>query len=151
MSRKNIFLKLKGNPASINELAKKTDAQVFAKTDCLDCGNCCKSAPPLVSKKDINRIAKHLNLSTRDFTRQYVLKDFDGSLSFDSVPCKFLGNDNMCAIYEVRPHACRSYPHVNDGDFLKRINLHEKNATICPAVDEILTIMESKISKDLNL
>ena len=151
MSMIKTFLKLKDNPSALNDLAVKTDAAVFAKTDCLACGNCCKSAPPLVSKKDINRIAKHLNLSPRDFKRQYVLQDFDGSLSFDSVPCRFLGDDNKCSIYEVRPHACRSYPHVNDGDFMKRFNLHQKNATICPAVDEILTIMESKISKDFNV
>jgi len=151
MSRKQIFLKLKSDPKSLNALARETDAKVFSNTDCLACGNCCKSAPPLITKKDINRISKHLNLSAREFSRQYVLEDFDGSQSFDSVPCRFLGQDNVCSIYEVRPHACRSYPHVNDGDFLKRLNLHEKNATICPAVEEILSEMESKISKDLNI
>jgi Fe-S-cluster containining protein len=150
MNRKQKFLQLKGKTSELNILVKLTHKEVFDKTNCLDCGNCCKSAPPLVSKSDIKRIAKHLNISTRDFKRSYVLEDFDGSQSFDSVPCKFLGKDNACAIYEVRPQACRSYPHTDDGDFIKRIHLHEINAKICPAVDEILNIMETKISKHFN-
>lgn len=150
MNRKQKFLQLKGKNSALNLQVKSVHTEVFDKTDCLDCGNCCKSAPPLVTKTDIKRISKHLNISSREFKRAYVLEDFDGSQSFDSVPCKFLGEDNACAIYEVRPQACRSYPHTDDGDFIKRIHLHEINAKICPAVEEILVKMEDYISKKLN-
>lgn len=151
MTRKEKFLQLRGKQKEINTLVKNTHKLVFSKTNCLDCGNCCKSAPPLVTKSDIKRISSFLGLSPKGFKRKYVLEDIDGSLSFDSVPCQFLGDDNACSIYEVRPHACRSYPHTDDGDFIKRISLHEKNATICPAVSEILEIMDTNISKTYNL
>jgi Fe-S-cluster containining protein len=151
MARQEKFLRLRGNEKELNTLVKSTHKQVFERTNCLDCGNCCKSAPPLVTSKDIKRIAKYLGLPPKTFKRNYVLEDIDGSLSFDSVPCRFLGEDNACSIYEVRPNACRSYPHTDDGDFLKRIQLHEVNAKICPAVNEILEIMDESISKTYNL
>lgn len=151
MARKEKFLQLRGKGNELNTLVKNAHKQVFAKTNCLDCGNCCKSAPPLVTKSDIKRISSFLGLSPKNFKRTYVLEDFDGSQSFDSIPCRFLGEDNVCSIYEVRPNACRSYPHTDDGDFIKRISLHEKNATICPAVSEILEIMDATISKNYNL
>lgn len=151
MKRKEKFLQLKSQSGELNKMVKQTHQDVFDKTSCLDCGNCCKSAPPLITKKDVNRISAHLNMTPRDFKRQYTVQDFDGSQSFHTVPCQFLGDDNACAIYEVRPQACRSYPHTDDGDFLKRIHLHEINAKICPAVEEILTKMESQIQKNFNL
>ncbi len=145
MERKDQFLLLRNKTSKLNDLVQETHKKVFERTDCLACGNCCKSAPPLVTSKDIKRIAHFLGLSPKSFKRKYVLQDVDGSFSFNHVPCHFLGHDNVCSIYEARPTACRSYPHTDDGDFLKRIHLHEINAKICPAVEEILTIMEQTI------
>ncbi len=39
----------------------------FAKTDCLDCGNCCKTTSPIFTEKDIERISKHLKMKVVDF------------------------------------------------------------------------------------
>lgn len=131
----------------LNELASKIDAEVFAKTDCLECGNCCKSAPPIVTKKDIKRIAKFLKSTPKQIERQYVIKDINGEMSFDRIPCNFLGKDNYCSIYEARPTACRDFPHINSGNFNGRRKLHSTNSNICPAVSEILDIMEQKLSQ----
>ena len=32
----------------------------FKKTDCLDCGNCCKTTSPIFTDKDIERISKYV-------------------------------------------------------------------------------------------
>ena len=151
MNRKEKFFQLRGKRKELNTLVSTIHDQVFERTNCLDCAACCKSAPPLVTSSDIKRIAKFLGLTPKKFKRNYTIQDVDGSQSFDSIPCKFLQEDNACSIYEVRPNACRSYPHTNDGDFLKRLNLHEINAKICPATEEILQLMNDKISKTYNL
>jgi hypothetical protein len=46
----------------------------------------------------------------------------------------FLSGDNRCTIYEVRPAACREYPHTDKEGFTSRTMLHANNAKECPAV-----------------
>lgn len=111
--------------------------QVFRDVDCLECANCCKSAPPIVLQKDIKRIAAFLKIPPKTFKRKYVLTDIDGSMSFDRVPCVFLQEDNRCSIYEVRPEACRDFPHLTK-DFKARTSLHMNNYSICPASQKII-------------
>lgn len=130
-----------------DDTVKHIHEAVFEKTDCLECGNCCKSAPPIIKNQDIKRIAKHLAIPPKTFKRKYVLEDIDGSLSFNYVPCHFLQEDNRCSIYEVRPEACRDYPHT-DQHFFKRKELHKENSIICPAVEKILIKMEQIIQKN---
>lgn len=129
------------------DVVRSIHDNVFENTDCLDCGNCCKSAPPMIYSKDIKRIAKFLSIPPKTFKRKYVLEDIDGSLSFNHVPCHFLQSDNTCSIYEVRPDACRDYPHT-DKLFFKRKELHRNNILICPAVEKILIKMEQIIQKN---
>jgi Fe-S-cluster containining protein len=132
--------------SEIDEIAKRVDRDVFQDIDCLACGNCCKSAPPLITKEDINRISKELSISSKKFIRKYVLEDYNGEMSFMSIPCVFLEDDNRCKIYKVRPAACRDYPHISSGRFLARAKMHTQNEKICPGVEKILEIMEKKIT-----
>lgn len=149
MNSKDLFNKLREQPVEELDLfVRKTHNEVFAKTDCLACGNCCKSAPPIVTQKDIKRIAKFLGTTPKQVLRNHVIHDFNGEMSFDSVPCGFLGEDNKCSIYEARPFACRDYPHTNSGGFMKRKRLHLENVEICPAVEEIFEIISKKIEED---
>ncbi|MCP3932375.1 MAG: YkgJ family cysteine cluster protein, partial [Bacteroidetes bacterium] len=46
--------------------------------------------------------------------------------------------ENYCSIYEVRPKACKEYPHTNRKNFHQILNLTLKNYSICPAVFEIV-------------
>ena len=94
MARQEKFLQLRGKEKELNALVSKIHNQVFDRTDSLDCANCCKSAPPLVTNSDIKRIAKFLGLTPKNFKRNYTLEDIDGSVSFDSVPCQSLQEDN---------------------------------------------------------
>tara|TARA_B100001115_G_C15792362_1_gene390838 strand:- start:412 stop:903 length:492 start_codon:yes stop_codon:yes gene_type:complete len=135
---RKIFLDLKKRKAKIldQEFAVAHD-EVFANFDCLNCANCCKTAGPRLLQNDIDRMAKHLRLKPGDFMDQYVKVDEDGDWVMNQLPCPFLGADNYCSIYEVRPKACREYPHTDRNRMHQILNLTEKNASLCPAVFEI--------------
>jgi Fe-S-cluster containining protein len=112
---------------------------VFACTDCLKCANCCKTTGPLFLPKDIERIAKHLKLKPGVFVEKYLKIDEDNDYVLKAVPCAFLGSDNYCSIYEVRPKACASYPHTDMRNQKTLLTLLLKNTEICPAAFEIVT------------
>jgi hypothetical protein len=59
------------------------------------------------------------------------------------MPCPFLGPDNYCAVYDVRPRACTEYPHTHQTGQNKLLSLTLKNAAICPAVAYILQNIET--------
>jgi uncharacterized protein len=119
---------------TINTLHKKA----FACIDCLQCANCCKTTGPLFLTKDIERIAKHLKMKPGAFVNAYLRIDEDNDYVLQQVPCPFLGNDNYCSIYEVRPKACSSYPHTDMRNQKAMFPLLLKNAEICPAVYTVL-------------
>lgn len=141
---KLVFLdKLREKEASIvDQVAKKAHQKIISKIDCLDCANCCKSTPALLTKKDIKRIAAYIKITPRQFIHKYVIQDINGELSFRKVPCVFLEEDNKCSIYAVRPKACREYPHTDMNMFNSRIKLHKANLDICPIVFEVLEEMK---------
>jgi len=112
--------------------------QVFQKVDCLKCANCCKTTPALVTRPDAKRIAKHLSIPPKTFIRKYLLEDVNGELMIARVPCTFLNEDNTCSIYDVRPQACREYPHTNQSGFSRRAKMNANNTIVCPAVFEIV-------------
>jgi len=121
-----------------HQQADEIHNQVFEEMDCLECANCCKSIPPIVSNRDVKRIAKRLGISKQTFTEQYLLVDSDGDQVINSSPCPFLEADNKCQIYEDRPAACRAYPHSGENMFFKNWSHHKRNAKYCPALLEIL-------------
>jgi len=49
-----------------------------------------------------------------------------------------LQEDNTCAVYDVRPRACKEYPHTNRKNIQQILPLTVRNAEVCPAVYEIL-------------
>ena len=76
------------------------------------------------------------------FIEEYLQVDEDGDHVLKSVPCTFLGADNYCSIYEVRPKACREYPHTNRKKFHQIANLTLQNVAICPAAYNIVERMK---------
>ena len=105
----------------------------FQKIDCLSCANCCRTTPAIITKSDISRISKHLKTSPKQFLRQYVIEDINGDMMLNGVPCRFLNDDNSCKIYEVRPDACRKYPHTDEKEYVNRTALNVANTIVCPA------------------
>ncbi len=129
----------------LDQLADEVHDAVFKKIDCLDCAGCCTGIPPIVTKTDVTRIAKDFGMTPTEFERKYLTVDEDGDTVMNATPCPFLEVDNKCSIYEIRPRACRQYPHTNYLDFSKNMRLHLPNASVCPAVYHILREIDSRM------
>lgn len=129
----------------LDKFADELHEEAFSKINCLACANCCSSIPPIVNKTDANRIAKHLGMKLSEFEAQYLIEDEDGDIVINQSPCPFLQANNECLIYEVRPKACREYPHTDRQEFSKHMRLHAVNATYCPAVFYILEEMKKRV------
>ena len=112
--------------------------RVSEQTNCLECGNCCRSLGPRITDKDIERMAKALRMKASVLIEKYLRIDEDGDMVFQSMPCPFLGDDNYCSIYESRPKACREYPHTDRKKFFQIYKLSVKNAYTCPIVYEVM-------------
>lgn len=144
---KKFFAKLKKKPPkNLDIVMQSLHQEEFEETDCLECANCCKTTGPLFTDKDVVRIAKFLKMKSQKFEEQYLRKDEDGDLVLQQVPCTFLGSDNYCSIYEVRPKACREYPHTDRKKFQQISNLTLKNVEICPAAYRIVEKMKTTIA-----
>jgi Fe-S-cluster containining protein len=117
----------------------------FKKTDCIKCANCCKTTGPLFTLADIERISKHLRQKPQLFIEQYLRIDEDKDYVLQNVPCTFLDTDNACFIYDVRPKACREFPHTDRKKFQQITDLTLKNIVICPAVFNIVEEMKKKL------
>lgn len=111
--------------------------EIFACTNCLACANCCKTTGPLLTPKDIGRLAKRERMKEADFIDQFCRVDEDGDYVFKTMPCPFLATDNTCLIYDIRPKACREFPHTDRIKQQQILNITRKNIEVCPAVFEI--------------
>ena len=134
-------------PKVLDKLIHPLHEEVFECTNCLKCANCCTTTGPLFTDKDISRIAKHFRIKPFKFTQQYLRIDEDRDYVLKSVPCTFLGEDNYCSIYEVRPKACREYPHTDRKKQNQLLNLTEKNIEVCPAVFNIVEKLKKELVK----
>ncbi|MCC7298893.1 MAG: YkgJ family cysteine cluster protein [Bacteroidia bacterium] len=132
-------------PKNLDAIFDEVHETVFEKIDCLQCGNCCKTASPMIFDKDIERLSHHFKMKPGQFFEKYLYLDEDDYYVFKQTPCPFLGDDNYCSVYDQRPKACREYPHTNQRKMHTLLTLAEKNAEICPAVQGILKQIENSI------
>lgn len=103
------------------------DPLALVKFRCTGCGNCCKGTAVYITPEDVHRIAEGTGKSPREFIRFFydtfltITKRDTFALRFGkqravmglkwkSGHCMFLGEDNMCTIYDHRPVTCRQHP-----------------------------------------
>ncbi|OFI47858.1 Fe-S-oxidoreductase [Floricoccus tropicus] len=120
-------------PKNLDKITKSIHEEVFEEVDCTKCANCCKCLGPLWTEADIERVAKRERMKLADFEDAYLRVDEDGDKVFQCMPCPFLGQDNLCDIYDVRPKACREFPHTDRKKIYQINNLTIKNTEYCPA------------------
>ena len=130
-------------PSILDKLFHQFHEEVFSEIDCLKCAACCKTISPAMRDVDLLRMSKPLKMKPSKIFEKYMNRDEDGDYVFKSSPCPFLASDNACSIYEFRPKACREYPHTNRPQMKQILDLTFKNATVCPAVKEILKRIDS--------
>jgi Fe-S-cluster containining protein len=121
--------------------------EAFEKTDCLQCAACCKNYSPRFKTPDVKRISKHLGMKESGFIETYLNVDDEGDFVVKSTPCPFLGTDNRCSIYEVRPSDCQRFPYTDEDVFIKRQNLTLKNSSFCPITYYVLEKLIEKTVK----
>lgn len=144
---KQYFARLKKRtPKKLDLTVQKLHDDEFKKTDCLVCGNCCKTTSPIFTDKDIERISKHLKMKVVNFISQYLERDGDDFHVLKTAPCSFLDlSDNSCFIYDVRPKACKEYPHTDRRKFIQITDLTLTNVEICPAAFNIIEALKKKL------
>ena len=98
--------------------------------NCAKCpGYCCSYPLIALAKRDVERLAKHFDLSFKAARTKFTVERYGHKYSmrrkkdeyFGRI-CRFFDTDKRCCtIYEARPAACRSYPGTRCGyyDFLK--------------------------------
>ena len=140
------FKKLKRKaPKNIDAITQQLHNEAFDNIDCLDCANCCKTTGPLFTQEDINRISKYFKMKPGTFIDTYLRVDEDKDYVLQTVPCTFLGADNYCSIYEVRPKACRTYPHTDRRKLSQIAGLTIANTAICPAAYHVVERMKEAV------
>jgi Fe-S-cluster containining protein len=122
------------DPRKVDDAFHDLHHEVFQKTDCLTCANCCKTTSPIFYSSDIDRIAKALRLKPGTFIEKFLRVDEDNDYVLKTSPCAFLDTDNHCTIYNDRPKACREYPHTDRKKMIQITTLTYNNTLVCPAV-----------------
>jgi Fe-S-cluster containining protein len=97
--------------------------------NCLKCpGYCCSYPLIALNKRDVERLAKHFDLSFDEAKTKFTVERWGHKYSmrrkkgehFGRI-CRFFDTSKRrCTIYKARPAACRSYPGNRCGywDFL---------------------------------
>ena len=133
-------------PRGLDTLAVAMDLEMWKRTDCLSCANCCKTMSPTYNKKDLLRISAHLSMSVDDFKRKYLRKDRQGDWINRQQPCQFLNlEDNKCSIYEVRPRDCAGFPHHTRKRMVDYIHVFKQNIEYCPATYRVVQLMKDRL------
>ena len=133
-------------PEKVDRIAQELHREAFGIVDCTKCANCCRTLRPPVTEADVARIATHLGITEQDFIAAYLMRDTEGGgYSINAKPCPFLGDDNLCKIYDVRPEKCLGYPYTDKAEFAFMTMTHASNAVTCPAVFHVVEGMKKRL------
>ena len=129
----------------VDRVAHRLHEEAFSIIDCTRCANCCKTIHPQLTEADISRIAQYLGVDESTFSARFLEANDDGRLRMKGLPCPFLGADNHCKIYEVRPTDCAEYPHTDKEGFVFRTYGVADNSLVCPAVFYIVEQLRARV------
>ncbi|HEY4967658.1 MAG TPA: YkgJ family cysteine cluster protein [Puia sp.] len=133
-------------PGNLHLITMEASKLAWAKTDCMDCSNCCKTMSPTYSRRDITRISKFLGMTRKTFTDKWLYKDQEGDWINKNQPCQFLDQKtNLCGIYEVRPRDCAGFPYHSTKKIRDYGHMYRQNVEFCPATNRLVEIMQAGI------
>lgn len=150
-----------------NNLPHQTNQNPFYKNglkfECQGSGKCCTSHGEygfvFLTLKDRQRLAKHLNISTIQFTKTFCqrTKGYFHLREEEGKPdCLFL-KKSSCSVYSARPTQCRTWPFWPE--VLNAKTWKKEVARFCPGVNkgklhtlnEIQKIKEEQYQSELDL
>lgn len=79
----------------------------------------------LLTATDINRLARHLQLSDGEVRKRYIENRNTFKVREDG-SCVFLSNGKLskrCSVHEARPQQCRDFPYDEPCPYLQREDL----------------------------
>jgi len=106
---------------------------------CTQCGHCCTNhgeySYVYLAEADVVAIAGHLGLARRSFLERHCAQDEGYTiLRMDAPACPFLGDDQRCKIYAVRPRQCATWPFWEEN--LERARWEGPVKECCPGIGE---------------
>lgn len=132
----------------VDRIALQLHQEAFEIVDCTRCANCCCQLQVVFTDEDIDRIANHRGMTREAFIAAYLEWDQEKHrFRARMTPCPFLGEDNKCSIYDVRPDTCRRYPYTDQDDFAFRSITHSRNALVCPAAFYVVEQMKKRLPR----
>jgi hypothetical protein len=149
-SFRSFLTKLENNPPQgLHKTMVEVDKEVWAETECLSCGNCCKKMTPTFTPADIKRIAGHFSMTPDAFKEKWLTFDKkEGDWQNVKQPCQFLNlTDNKCSIYPIRPADCSGFPHLTKKNPTDYIHVHKQNIEYCPATYKMVEKMMARMKK----
>lgn len=122
--------------------------------ECQGSGKCCTSHGEygfvFLTLEDRKRFAKHLKITTTEFTKNYCEKN-NGVWHLKEEPgqpdCMFLKNKG-CSVYEARPTQCRTWPFWPEVMSAKQWK--KDVASFCPGVGKGQLVSATDIQKALD-
>lgn len=116
---------------------RKAAEEIQDQIDCRACAECCRVTEVQIVERDVEKLAKFLGLSEKEFVEKYTSVDEDGTpiLKRNAQGCEFLSG-NECTVYEARPGNCERFPHLlrGAGSLEARMWAFVDRATYCPIV-----------------
>lgn len=131
----------------LDAVVLETTDEVWKHIDCKTCANCCRTLQIEVDNADIVRLAGHKSMTVSQFKRQYTAVAEDKTLHFVSTPCPFLGEDNLCSVYEDRPKACRDFPFLHGENFRSRTLGVIEHTSDCPIVFNVWQALKKRFKR----
>ena len=140
---------------------KITDGQPRVYFDCAKCpAYCCSIYERIqVTKRDLNRLAKHFGLTVEQTAKRYtkmwegterVLKRTPDPILGEA--CQFLDRETRgCTIYHARPGVCREYPdraRCSYYDVLQFERRQQNDLTVLPLFQITFREVEKKVVAD---
>jgi uncharacterized protein len=127
------FLKNK-DAALVDEKMLPIGKYFTEKIDCTACGNCCKNIMISVDNNEAQKIASALQQDFATCKNKYFDHSNDSeAILINAIPCHFL-KEKKCTVYESRPSACASFPHVHLPNFTSRLFSMLDGYGICPII-----------------
>jgi uncharacterized protein len=122
--------------------------EIEAEIDCTACANCCRVTEVGITDKDIEKLAKFVGTSEREFVEQFTALDGSGAriLKRNEGGCVFL-EGNLCSVYEARPVNCANFPHVvrGSGSISSRMWEFLDRVGYCPIVYNWMEVVKEDI------
>lgn len=106
---------------------------------CIGCGRCCRGEPGAIyfTEREEALICEHLNISLEKFEKDYVTHRW-GQPSIgerSNGECLFYDPTTArCAIYQVRPSQCRTWPFWED--ILENPGEWNRASRRCPGINQ---------------